>query len=957
MLTQTVRNKWIAAAILLTVAVAQAEASQVQDGSLSDSREFVPRVWRAQDGLPENLIQAISETPDGYLWVGTPGGLVRFDGARFVVYNRANNPAFANDSIHVIYAAQDSSLWIGTDGGGLVRLKNGTFQTYGQTEGLTNGFVKAVYQDHAGQVWVTTAHGFFHLSGNRFVRVVEPDQLTVSAFWDIVEKSDSGLWVRSTVGWYQVRDDRLAGDPVERSAISQISDPGCANVALRGIVYRDHLGDLWIGGNHNGLTRIHNCAITTFHSPRTLPGSTVTAIWEDREHSLWIGTEDGLLRLSRTTLTTLDQDDGLSENNVTTAYEDRSGVVWVTTVTGDVFRIVQGKIVPYRLPDQLADYRVTTVFEDSAGAMYFSLTSQGFAKIVDGHATVYTMQDGFRSNLITAFFEGSQGDLWIGTSSGLSHWNGHEFRNYYLQDGLVYGWVRVIAQDRNGDLLIGTDAGVSRLRGDKIVPDNLLAQAGRDRIHAIHVDSSGYIWLGTRGAGLIRVGDGKVFHLTKKSGLLSDTIYQVLEDASTRLWMSSPAGVFSVSLHDLNAVASGQAASVAAAAYGLADGMPSTQMSGSAQPAGSHLPDGQLIFPSVKGLVIIDPRHVRVDEPSPVHVESVIVDDVPVPLTGSIVIPPGHRKLQIDFTACSLLSAERLSFRYRLRGLSDSWSVATNTRSAQYSSLPPRDYTFEVVAQDGAIPGSVSQASIGFVWQPHFFQTWWFYVATILLSCALMFGGVAFYANQQRLRYNLRLEERARVARDMHDTIIQGCIGASTLLEAAVGCAEPEPLAMTDFLNRARIQLRLTLDEARQALTDLRHDSFAHGLGGALEELSMTVSQEMNLPVEVKIDGRPTRLNEHVSRNLLLVAREAIRNAIAHAEPTRIKVLLSFAASRVQLEIQDDGCGFVAGAVRSAAADHFGIIGMRERVEQMGGSFDLRTSPGEGTSAIAVLPL
>ncbi len=360
---------------------------------------------------------------------------------------------------------------------------------------------------------MTTAHGFFRLNGNRFVRVVEPDQLTVSAFWDIVEKPDSekpdsGMWVRSTVGWYQMRNGRLAGDPVPRSAVSQIPDPGCVNAMHRGIVYRDHLGDLWIGVNHNVLTRIcMDCAITTFHSPRTLPGSTVTAIWEDREHSLWIGTEDGLLRLSRTTLTTLDQADGLSDNNVATTYEDRSGVVWVTTFTGDVFRIVQGKIVPYRLPDKLADYRVTTVFEDSSGAMYFSLTSRGFAKVVDGHATVYTtgLMD-LRSNLITAFFEGGQGDLWIGTSSGLSHWNGHEFRNYYLQDGLVYGWVRVIAKDRNGDLLIGTDAGVSRLRGDKIVPDDLLAQAGRDRIHAIHVDSSGYIWLGTRGAGLIRSG-------------------------------------------------------------------------------------------------------------------------------------------------------------------------------------------------------------------------------------------------------------------------------------------------------------------------------------------------------------------------------------------------------------------------------------------------------------------
>jgi two-component sensor histidine kinase len=498
---------------------------------------------------------------------------------------------------------------------------------------------------------------------------------------------------------------------------------------------------------------------------------------------------------------------------------------------------------------------------------------------------------------------------------------------------------------------------VSRVHDGKIVPDDLLAQTARERIQAIYVDSADHIWLATRGGGLIRVGDRKVVHLTTKSGMLSNSLYQVLDDANGRLWMSSPAGVFSAALTDLNAVASGQAASVAVAAYGLADGMPSTQMSSGSQPAGCRLPDGRLAFPSVKGIVIVDPRHKRVDRPAPVHVESVIVDDAPVPAASRIVIPPGHRKLQIDFTACSLLSAERLSFRYRLRGLSDSWSFATSPRSAQYSNLPPGDYTFEVVAQDGAIPGNLSQASLEVNWQPHFYQTHWFYGAAALFVCGLIWSGFSFYAGHQRMLFNLRLVERARVAREMHDTVIQGCVGASTLLEAAAGCGVPEPATMAEFVNRARVQLRLTLDEARQALSDLRHDSFANGLSGALEELSATVSHEVNLPIGVTVDGQPPRLPENISRNLLLVAREAIRNAIAHAEPTRIDVSLCVAGSHLRLEIRDDGCGFPADSAPFAATDHFGITGMRERVEQIGGRFDLRSSPGHGTSAIAMLTI
>jgi ligand-binding sensor domain-containing protein/two-component sensor histidine kinase len=923
----------------------------------SGNREYARRIWRTQDGLPENQIQAISQTQDGYLWIGTAGGLVRFDGARFTVYNRANAPGFVNDSVRALFCARDGSLWIGTDGGGLMRFQNGSFRSYGERQGLTNGYIKAILQDSRGRLWTSTAHGFFRLSGEDFVRIAEPADLAVSAFWEILEREDGVLWTRSTRGWYRVESERLTGEP-RNSVDSLVPDSHCASgPPAGGLRYRDDSGDLWIGTNGYGLTRVHHCSLTTWRAPDDLPGDVINAIFQDRERSIWVGTEDGLLCLSQSTVVTLNMDDGFSENNLATAYLDRTGVIWLTTRTHRVFRLSHGRVTPFTLPADSANFTIWTVFEDSHGALYLGTGGHGFFKIAAGSFVGYSTKQGLRNNTVTSFFEDQRGILWIGTSSGLSRWDGRRFRNYYLEDGLVYGYTRIVTGDRNGDLLVGTDYGVSRVHDDHIVSDPLLIRAGREKIYAIHVDGSGAIWLGTRGAGLIRIGNGKVCWITTHFGLLSNSIYQLLEDANGGLWMSSPAGIFSASLKDLNAVADGQSASVAVAAYGSADGMESTQMSDGGDPAGTNLPDGRLAFPSVKGLVIIDPHQVRLDKPSAVHVESVLVDDNPVGLQDRLVIPPGHRKLQIDFTACSLLSADRLSFRYRLRGLSDKWSIAISPRNAQYDNLPPGSYTFEVVAQDGGTPSNISQAAITLIWRPYFYQTVWFYALTALAICGLAVTGFRLYASQQRRIYDMRLRERTRVAREMHDTVIQGCVGASTLLEAAAGCTVREAAQMSEFLNRARLQLRLTLDEARQALCDLRHDSFARGLAGALEELGKSVGQEVNVPVEVKMDGDPPLLPEDVSRNLLLIAREGIRNAVAHAEAGKIQVFLSFSGMHLRLEIHDDGCGFIVDEATFGANDHFGITGMRERAAQLDGSFALCSQPGEGTSVIVILPI
>jgi signal transduction histidine kinase len=293
-----------------------------------------------------------------------------------------------------------------------------------------------------------------------------------------------------------------------------------------------------------------------------------------------------------------------------------------------------------------------------------------------------------------------------------------------------------------------------------------------------------------------------------------------------------------------------------------------------------------------------------------------------------------------------------------LEGFDQDWTAASTRRAAYYTNLPPGRYRFRVATAQAAPPAAASEAFLSFVWEPRFHETGWFYGLCGLLAAASVWAGFRLYARQTVARYNALLGERARLAREMHDTVIQGCVGVSTLLEAASSLERSGAARWGDLLDQARTQVRLTLDEARQAVWDLRRGSFGGDLASTLPGLASSLSAEKGILVQTEIRGRPTTpLSERTDRNLLLVAREAMRNAAAHGSPKRIEVTLAFDADEVRLEVVDDGQGFAPPAVGFADTGHYGIEGMRERIAQLGGTFQLRSAPGKGASVIARVPL
>jgi ligand-binding sensor domain-containing protein len=444
---------------------------------------------------------------------------------------------------------------------------------------------------------------------------------------------------------------------------------------------------------------------TTYTAPVTLPDNTVFVVFEDQQHNIWAGAQDGLLCLSRTAVTTITARDGLADDNVSTIYEDNGETLWIATFTGQVYRFNGGVPERFYLPPPESSFRIRTVFEDSAGAYWFGTSGDGLVRWFRGKTVSFTRSEGLRSNSIRQVYEGMRGTIWIATASGRSRWDGRALTTYYLEQGLSYPSVRCLAADSNGDILAGTDAGLNRIHNGRIVPDQHFAHLKQEKIWSIHVAGDS-LWLGTRGGGLLRYKDGRITRFTTRNGLVSNSVYQIVDDRRGNFWMSSPVGVFSVSREELDGVTNGTLPGIHAVAYGTSDGMENSQMYGGMQPAGCIRSSGELWFPSVRGAVRINPTHLPERRPVPVVIERVLAGETTVPLSQTIVIPPGRGKLEIDFTAPDLIGPQRVYFRYKLEGFDESWTSVSKVRAAYYSNLPPGRYRFRVIATNAGAPGS-----------------------------------------------------------------------------------------------------------------------------------------------------------------------------------------------------------------------------------------------------------
>jgi signal transduction histidine kinase/ligand-binding sensor domain-containing protein len=971
----------ICSCVFLILVALRLEA--VTPRSLPDG--YTRRVWQTQDGLPENTVQAFAQTPDHYLWIGTSGGLVRFDGVRFVVFDRSNTPEMHENSIFCLTVSRDGSLWAGMEGGGLLRYHGGVFRQYSAAEGLTNGFVRAVYEDRQGTLWVGTDDGLFRLSGERFSRTDGNGEIPALAVHDIREDHKGRLWVGGSrmlmIRGSECKVFVLEGYPsaTRVKSILETSDGTIWVGTVSGLqhlhgslesgrfekvpeisstvraLHEDSGGTLWIGSIGSGLVRFLDARFSRIATPDNLPGGTVLAIFEDNEQNVWVGMQTGLLRLSRAAMSTFPLPEAPNAD-FGTVYSDRDGSLWVAST--HLYRIDAKRTDSEMIPSPEPGIRVRNVLRDRSGALWIGTDGHGAFRLKGSDKIHYTTHNGLTNDFIRAFLESRDGSIWIATDEGINRWRDGVLTNYRMDDGLCYFSIRALLEDRKGGLWIGTDRGVSHWQDGSFVRDAVVDRLATEKVWAIHEDHEGGLWFGTRGGGLFRWRDDVLTSYGSEQGLASNSIYHILEDSQGIFWMSGPKGISSVSRRDLDKLAKQPGSQPAVTFYGLSDGVEATQMHGGTQPAGVLASNGELWFPSNRGPVRVLPGLAHPGELPQVVIEEVLVDGREMPASGLLVVPPGEGRLQIAYSAIRLRSQERIRFRYMLEGFDREWVEAMNRRVAYYTNLPAAEYRFRVQAFEMSMPESVAEASLSFHWRAHLYRTSWFLALCMLL---LVGGSLLVYRlrlRQVHARFEAVLEERNRIAREMHDTVIQGCASASALLEAVVSIEPDENGPRKDLLDSARTQICATVDEARQAIWNLRQkESASPEITQLLGNMAQQVSHLSRVPVHFETSGKTLPLDRTVEYVVLMVAREAVSNAVHHAHPEEVRINVNFDKNKMHLQVVDNGKGFDLNQVLTSHSPHFGLIGMRERIEHLGGRFEIDSAPGRGTRLAVDVPV
>jgi diguanylate cyclase (GGDEF)-like protein len=756
-------------------------------------------VWTSDSGLPQNTIGAIVQTRDGYLWIGTEEGLVRFDGARFVVSDRQNAPALRSAFISSLFEAPDGTLWIGTYGGGLARMRNGRIDAF-RPELVGSDRIREMHAAADGSLFIATAGGgLLRIDGENVTRFTTHDGLPVDRIWALKGDGSGGLWIAThgggVVHW---RDSRVQERLTTREGLPNdfaralLRDPdgtlwigtdGGGLVAWRdgAIVHtvttndglpsnfiralqRDRDGSLWIGTD-GGLARWRGGRAEAFGVADGLPSPVIRDITEDREGSLWVGTTGGLVRLSDTSFLSYTRKEGLSIDGIRAVLEDRAGRMWIGTEGGGLCRLLPSPVQCLTKANGLPHDTVYALAESRDGSLWIGTDGGGVVRLRDGKLAE-SILDGLPNSRVRALLETADGTLWVSTTSGLARVReGQISRVEQLQERQL----RPLLALPDGTLLVGTDgAGLWRVQPNDMRA-TLVARAGRglqsDRVFSLAADADGGgVWIGTSGGGLSRLdlATGTLRSLTRRDGLHDDVIFQVVDQGpGSHLWMTSNRGLYRVERDRVLAAMKGVATDLSGTVFGRTDGLPSAECN-AASPAAIRARNGRLWVATAGGVAVVNPAAtIRNVIPPPVHVEEVLIDGNPasaVPLR----VPPATQRLELRYTALGLRAPERVTFRYLLEGFDRDWVDAGANRVAHYTRLAPGEYTFRVMATNEDGVRSLGEARLGVTVDPQWFETWWARLLAIALIAAAIWGALRLRLAALRARKNEELAHAYR---------------------------------------------------------------------------------------------------------------------------------------------------------------------------------------------------
>lgn len=958
-------------------------------------RQYVLRDWTTEQGLPQNTIHAMLQTSDGFLWLGTRGGLARFDGANFIVYKAGAPNSIPGESITGLAEDRDGSLWIGSDGG-LTQYHNGYFHNYSTRDGLPDNSIWRIAAGTNGGVWAVTRNSqLFHFDGKTVRHFGNPfaGPQDVNA---LIEDSRGAVWIATFNGLFALeqgqslrrfgREDGLAGERVYALALdhqgeiwtagdgglthhsaygfTRVPIPGLSTATLLAFDPGDSEdGTIWTGSTGEGLFRLSPRGVQRLRQAQGLISDEIYLLYCSRDGSLWLGALNGLNQLRDSAATSYGAGEGLPRSTyLMQRAQGPNGELWFGNGSF-MARVRNGVLTPLVPEPVTADaiakkkasqesargLEVVPVWVRSSdpGSRGLVLTNKrGQSVISDG--TLQQRLPQIPWEMVGSLLITRDGTLWTaGANIGVVAYPAHAPpRSYTVAEGLDNNNVLALAEDAQGDVWAGTISGLNRIRHGIIV-----RVISSPSVTSINPSADGSLWVSSE-SGLIYVPPAltpiRVF--TQRDGLPTNLIDGVAEDAEGYLWLGTEQGVVRVQKAYL--LAPEHQPRMGPVVFGVGDGLRNAQLRLNSVFCSR---DGDVWFVTLEELGMIDPHKKQATLLFPIHIDLVKVDDQDAarPPIRSVTVPAGRHRITIDYTIPEFRIPGRIRFRYRLEGWDKDWIDAGTLRDATYTGIPSGRYVFRVTHSDGYGNWSSEERTMNIRVAPYFYQTGWFSTLIALLIVSFVWQLHQFRVARVSAGIDARMQERTRIARELHDTLLQGMLGISMQLYAA-SQQNFDPGSVSMLLGRASQKLREIAEQSRRAVDDLRSlpspDSLEAILSRLLQDLPAGIESQVHTA------GSSMRLRPLVQIEIERITGEAIANAIRHSGGSSIRLDILYHYSYVFVSISDDGCGMQPGPHEPQPHSHWGITGMIERARSIGGRLRILPNEPRGTVVEISLP-
>jgi ligand-binding sensor domain-containing protein/signal transduction histidine kinase len=957
--------------------------------------------WQDQHGLPQNGISEIVKTPDGYLWLAIAEGVVRFDGVRFTAFDTENTPEIRSNNVQSLLVSRDGTLWIGTHGGGLSRYKDRKFDILSTEHGLSSPFVRAIFEDKSGNIWVGTDGGGLNLlRDGKFTVFKTEDGLPSNRVTVINQDFEGNLLIGTVNGLARFQDGRISAfadnEGLDKTEVREIFPDSAGSIWISSIngvrrirdgifetireleghviasIAEEHDGTLWFGVDAGGLFRLKDGAFAHATTKSGLINDEIQAVFPDQTGNVWLGTNGGgLVELKAGRFNTLTTSEGLADNIVTSVFMDQVGAIWMGTATG-LSRFKDGKFTTMTLPDGTPLARSNRIMQDSNGNLWLSSTvGPKKLKYVEGSSRLAVLEANELNADSLIVREDRKGNFWFAPrANGLRRIepNGTQ-TNFRKEDGLADDIVNTLFEDSRGTMWVGTRNGINSFNDGTLKAFSEKDGWTGKHVISFHEDKNGNIWIGTHGDGLFVFRNGKFSVITSKNGLYDNLAFQILEDDKQNLWMSGNKGIYRASIGELLDFVDGRRTSVNSFSYGSVDGMLSRECNG-ANPAGVKDRDGKLWFPTIKGVVVVDPT-VSDQEIPFVNIEKVLVDNQTIPDIERIEMGPDQTDLEIQFSAISWNRPSQIRFKYQLVGLDEDWVDSGTRRTAYYPHITPGEYTFRVIADNGEGVWNLEGRSLVVKVSPPFYQTWWFYLLCVLVAFLIIraiyryriaqlnklheaheaFTQKLFESQEAFSRQLIESQEleRKRIAVELHDSIGQSLIVIRNRALMGLSSADKQDrlIAQVEEISESAAE---TITEVRRISQNLHPYQIEHlGLTTAIETMIENADAVSEISFETDIDDVDRILAKESEINLYRILQESINNILKHSQAVKAKIAIKRGNEFLSISVEDDGKGFNPEDLTFRSVG-LGLTGIRERAKILGANHEIHSVEGKGTT-------